>query len=835
MFELIMFIAAVTIIILLAVLGGTVGNIRRRTDELAHRLAHIQAQLHRGDAPHPPMPEAAQPMQPPMQQQPQPAPMQPAAQALPSQPFPQPLPIPRPQPQQAPPSPTPQFYPHHYPPPQPQAAYRFPSPPQQQTPPWQAASQPMAATDDGRPRSRSVENLLGRNILGIVAAVLVFLGLVFLGFLVVPQLTDGMRVTLMFLLSTALLAGGFLLNRRYSNNFTKTLLGCGCGAFFISIMVTHLYFHLLNEIVAFSLLLVWIAVSLLFTRLSRSLLVGIITHAGMIISVCAGYLAGLDDSHLLLLMAYQLLSTVLICGGNILCCKKMYRFGLFASLTLTVFSSLVMWERFFRLAPGFDSQLPVGLIATAFLVQFLGASFLSYLLLVSCIRLRDTAAQMLLQGIATVLWELILAIDVTVLLIKLYPVPAEADGSFLHAYAPLLPALAVSLALIIGIMLALALLRRRMAFSKTIETTTVVLLAAGAGLLLAAHGNLHAMLGAPGPSISYLVVPAVALMAIQRISNNGTVAILARVFLGLDGFFMLCGGFGQLTLVGGIGLSIAWLVGLLALVYASYRSIAAERRGRYATATRLIILIAFQVSLANITFLSPAHHGSFERAALGLPPSFWEQSLFFLVCSVLLLVMMVRRQDRPLLFFRINEFAIMILAAARISISTFEPVVVILNVLTALVCFAILLERIRRLARATAAAAREPWRARPQTGIEVLGALALTALFFALINGLTDWLDQPYSLSLAAMSIALVIVALGFWSRCGSLRVYGLVLVLLSVVKLVTLDIQGLDTLMRVVSFIGGGLICFGISALYNFAVKRFEPAPSENLRHRGE
>jgi hypothetical protein len=33
---------------------------------------------------------------------------------------------------------------------------------------------------------------------------------------------------------------------------------------------------------------------------------------------------------------------------------------------------------------------------------------------------------------------------------------------------------------------------------------------------------------------------------------------------------------------------------------------------------------------------------------------------------------------------------------------------------------------------------------------------------------------------------------------------------------------------MRVVSFISGGLICFGISALYNFAVKRFELPPPD-------
>jgi uncharacterized membrane protein len=171
----------------------------------------------------------------------------------------------------------------------------------------------------------------------------------------------------------------------------------------------------------------------------------------------------------------------------------------------------------------------------------------------------------------------------------------------------------------------------------------------------------------------------------------------------------------------------------------------------------------------------------------------------------------------------------MIIAARGIAFGTTQTVATILNVLTVLVCFALLFERIRRLANATAAAARNPALAPPPSNIEVLSALALTALFLALINNLTEWFSYAYSLSLAAMFIALVIVILGFWSRCRVLRLYGLVLVLLSVIKLVTYDIRDLDSLMRVVSFIGGGLICFGISALYNFTVKRFElePAPT--------
>jgi hypothetical protein len=67
-----------------------------------------------------------------------------------------------------------------------------------------------------------------------------------------------------------------------------------------------------------------------------------------------------------------------------------------------------------------------------------------------------------------------------------------------------------------------------------------------------------------------------------------------------------------------------------------------------------------------------------------------------------------------------------------------------------------------------------------------------------------------------------VLIALGFWSRITPFRLYGLVVTIVCVLKLVTLDIVDADALMRVVAFIVGGMICFGVSALYNFAVKRF-------------
>ena len=66
-------------------------------------------------------------------------------------------------------------------------------------------------------------------------------------------------------------------------------------------------------------------------------------------------------------------------------------------------------------------------------------------------------------------------------------------------------------------------------------------------------------------------------------------------------------------------------------------------------------------------------------------------------------------------------------------------------------------------------------------------------------------------------------VGLGLWSRVKPLRLYGLVVVLACVLKLVVGDIGSVSSVTRVVAFLGGAAICFGISALYNYTARLFD------------
>jgi len=107
--------------------------------------------------------------------------------------------------------------------------------------------------------------------------------------------------------------------------------------------------------------------------------------------------------------------------------------------------------------------------------------------------------------------------------------------------------------------------------------------------------------------------------------------------------------------------------------------------------------------------------------------------------------------------------------------------------------------------------------------------IAFTTLVLGTIFGLTNWFNEPYVFSIACMATALICVIAGFITNIKPLRLYGLILVIISVLRLVTFDLANVESLMRVIAFIVGGLICFGISALYSYAVKRFDEKAKED------
>lgn len=99
------------------------------------------------------------------------------------------------------------------------------------------------------------------------------------------------------------------------------------------------------------------------------------------------------------------------------------------------------------------------------------------------------------------------------------------------------------------------------------------------------------------------------------------------------------------------------------------------------------------------------------------------------------------------------------------------------------------------------------------TGREMLFCGKLTAWLLVLFCGFSL---PKVLLSVGLLVLAVLLILFGFWKSRKPVRIYGLILVLVSICKLILLDISYGKLELRAFSFLICGVICFGISFLYN-------------------
>lgn len=80
-----------------------------------------------------------------------------------------------------------------------------------------------------------------------------------------------------------------------------------------------------------------------------------------------------------------------------------------------------------------------------------------------------------------------------------------------------------------------------------------------------------------------------------------------------------------------------------------------------------------------------------------------------------------------------------------------------------------------------------------------------------------------YIVSVVCLLLAIVNIAAGFWGSYKSLRIFGLVLSMVSIFKLIMVDISYTNTLGNALSFFASGMLCFAISLIYNLIDKKMQ------------
>ena len=108
--------------------------------------------------------------------------------------------------------------------------------------------------------------------------------------------------------------------------------------------------------------------------------------------------------------------------------------------------------------------------------------------------------------------------------------------------------------------------------------------------------------------------------------------------------------------------------------------------------------------------------------------------------------------------------------------------------------------------------------------VSIYMSIKITLLIFSVLHLFEP---QSYIMSIVGLLIAIGSIALGFKIKNKSFRLYGLVLTLICVAKLILIDIEYESVLLLPLGFFFAGILCFAISWIYSKLEKK--SVPQEN------
>lgn len=106
-------------------------------------------------------------------------------------------------------------------------------------------------------KPKTFEETVGKNVMGILASVLVFAGLTLFATAVNEYISDGVKMAVILVISVLMFLIGLIGKRKKHNAFYMSLSGCGIGAIFISIFLAYGYFNIIDMLVLYVALGIW--------------------------------------------------------------------------------------------------------------------------------------------------------------------------------------------------------------------------------------------------------------------------------------------------------------------------------------------------------------------------------------------------------------------------------------------------------------------------------------------------------------------------------------------------------------------------------------------------
>ncbi len=148
------------------------------------------------------------------------------------------------------------------------------------------------------------EALVGKYIVGALAAVLIFVGAISFISLVWNRMTPEIKISIISLAGIILSVSGFWLIRTRKNPITSIILGTGAGLLFIAILSANLVFHMIGNNMSIFLAGIWAVFFIISSRYTNLFFTTIIAYIGGYITLILGLVLLQGDAELLMLLLF---------------------------------------------------------------------------------------------------------------------------------------------------------------------------------------------------------------------------------------------------------------------------------------------------------------------------------------------------------------------------------------------------------------------------------------------------------------------------------------------------------------------------------------------------
>jgi uncharacterized membrane protein len=614
----------------------------------------------------------------------------------------------------------------------------------------------------------TTESLFGKNIMGVVASLLIFIGIVSFAVLIYDKIPDAVKTGAIFLLSSFLIGAGLYFGRKQKNPFSNALLGCGIGSMYLFIITLNVVFHYIAGTTVYIFLLLWVTgVLFIVYKFQYSNIFRLVCQLGVFFSIFLSRWGEMTPVEYILISIYTVTAFAAIEGTNkIRDLPNHLGYVLIAgTFSLLLYSTPDPISTGIVVMNGFNL-----LIFTGFFVFYMWKAK----------REEDDEIVIFIMLLITVCY-------LASVMGSHYLLNMESDQLYYL----------LVLVILISINLYAEIIRLKKAYILPLFIPSVIMTTVYVLLFSLTQWDS----GFTGLLLLYLP------MLYWGIKKRDLMyEIAGNILLGFDVFI-----YSLIQLIGYNEHDYVIVIGYITTAMAIGVILAAEYRKR--TMKRGIYKCYFYGLLHYLTMMlivmtdldNKWYHILIVWSLLNLFTLYsgiykpWDEEFK-------LLGRQKESKKLVITYLLLVESNLLYLWGTTVIWGSELPVYLYL--------FIVLVTVVHVIVRIEEFYNKVQWYG-PFLGIKI------TLFVLAFVNSVYDVSGYPYVTSLLLIATAFLCILAGFMKDFASFRIYGLILTIGAVLKLVTYDISELNSMVRVAAFIAGGILCFAISLIYNVANKK--------------